>query len=66
MEPTLHSNDVIVTENVSSRLRRYDYGDIIVFKSLRNQKELVCKRIIGLPGDKIHFRDKRDVCMIFI
>lgn len=66
MEPTLHSNDVIVTENISSRLHRYNYGDIVVFRSSRNQKELVCKRIIALPGDRIYFQDKRHVSKISI
>lgn len=61
MEPTLHSTDVIFTETVSSRLHRYNYGDIIVFKSAQNHEELVCKRIVGLPGDKINFRDKHRV-----
>lgn len=55
MEPTLSSNDVIVTEHLSPMFKKFNYGDIVVSKSLNNPKEFVCKRIIGLPGDRIYF-----------
>ncbi|KAL0129799.1 hypothetical protein PUN28_001804 [Cardiocondyla obscurior] len=53
MEPTLYTNDVLLLERISIRLQRFEKGDIVVSKCPNNPKENICKRIVGLPGDKI-------------
>lgn len=53
MQPTLKTNDVVVVERISVLKHSYNYGDIVVSKSPSNPKEYICKRITGLPGDKI-------------
>lgn len=61
MQPTIYSNDILLTEHVSARLRRFDVGDIIIAKNPTNPREYICKRIVGLPGDKIHYGFKSAV-----
>ncbi|XP_053984801.1 mitochondrial inner membrane protease subunit 1 [Hylaeus anthracinus] len=53
MEPTLYSNDVLITERVSVRLQKLKKGDIIISKCPSNPKQHICKRVVGLPGDKV-------------
>lgn len=53
MQPTLYTNDIVLSEHISRRNYRFDYGDIVVSKSPSNPKEYICKRITGLPGDKM-------------
>lgn len=53
MLPNLHSNDqVLVLRNTT-----IDYGDIVILH--RSQDSDIVKRVIGLPGDKIEFKDNR-------
>ncbi|XP_015599355.1 mitochondrial inner membrane protease subunit 1 [Cephus cinctus] len=53
MEPTIYSNDVLFTEHISPRLQRMSKGDIIIAKCPSNPQQHICKRITGLPGDKV-------------
>lgn len=54
MEPTLYSNDVLITERISVRLQKLKKGDIIISKSPSDREQRICKRVVGLPGDKVH------------
>ncbi|CAN6234336.1 unnamed protein product [Urochloa humidicola] len=47
-------------------LYRYDLsrGDVVVFKSPRNHRELVVKRLIALPGDWIQVPEKQEIRQI--
>ncbi|XP_053698329.1 mitochondrial inner membrane protease subunit 1 [Sabethes cyaneus] len=53
MEPTLHTNNVLVTDRLSPRLNKLQRGDIVIARSPTNPMQHVCKRIVGLPGDRI-------------
>lgn len=53
MEPTLESNNILLTEHISPRLQKLRRGDIIIAKSPSNPRQNICKRIKGLPGDKV-------------
>ncbi|KAG6455013.1 mitochondrial inner membrane protease subunit 1 [Manduca sexta] len=53
MEPTLESNNILFTEHLSPRLQRLRRGDIVIAKCPSNPKQNICKRIVGLPGDKV-------------
>ncbi|XP_032511958.1 mitochondrial inner membrane protease subunit 1 [Danaus plexippus] len=63
MEPTLESNNILFTEHITPRLQRLKRGDIIIAKSPVNPKQNICKRIIGLPGDKVrgHFPKRSQI-----
>lgn len=53
MEPTLHTNNILITDRISPRLNHLQRGDIIITKSPTNPMQHVCKRIVGMPGDRI-------------
>lgn len=53
MEPTLHSNNVLLTEKVSVRRGHIERGDIIVARNPANPRQFICKRIVGMPGDTV-------------
>lgn len=53
MEPAFISGDYILTSRMTYKFRRFERGDVIVFKSPRNPDIEYIKRIIGLPSDKI-------------
>lgn len=53
MEPTIVSRDIVLTEHISVMLKKIKKGDIIVSKSPSNPKQYICKRVLGVPGDKI-------------
>lgn len=53
MEPTLHSDNILITERISARFNRFHRGDIIIAKNPTNPSQHICKRVVGLPGDKI-------------
>ncbi len=53
MEPTLHSGDYIFTSKITYKFRSVERGDVIVFKSPKNQDIEFIKRVIALPGDKV-------------
>ena len=53
MEPTLHSGDIILTEYMTLP-KHYDIGDIVIARSPANPLLHCCKRIIGLPGDRLY------------
>lgn len=57
MEPTLETNNILFTEHITPRLQRLRKGDIIIAKCPTDPKQNICKRITGLPGDKVrgHF-----------
>ncbi|XP_036338851.1 mitochondrial inner membrane protease subunit 1 [Rhagoletis pomonella] len=53
MEPTLHSKNILLTERISTRFHNPRRGDIIIAVSPTDPKQFICKRIIGIPGDRI-------------
>ncbi|XP_051885342.1 mitochondrial inner membrane protease subunit 1 isoform X4 [Pristis pectinata] len=53
MEPTIKSYDVIISEKLSRQFYRIEKGDVIIAKSPNDPKMNICKRVIGLEGDKV-------------
>jgi signal peptidase I len=62
MEPNLHTDQRLVVEKISyNRLwhvRGPQRGDVVVLR-LGNESELLIKRVIGLPGDRVEIRGGR-------
>ncbi|XP_012279656.1 mitochondrial inner membrane protease subunit 1 isoform X2 [Orussus abietinus] len=55
MEPTIRSNDILLTEHISTQFQTINKGDIIITKCPTNPREHICKRVIALPGDKVRY-----------
>lgn len=53
MVPNFHDGEYILTDKITYRFRAPQRGEVIVFKSPRNQEIDFIKRIIGLPGEKV-------------
>lgn len=53
MEPTLYTDNVLIADCISPRLNRIEAGDIIIARLPSNPKTLICKRIVGMPGDRL-------------
>lgn len=53
MEPTIQNSDIVFAENLSRHFYGIQRGDIVIAKSPSDPKSSICKRVIGLEGDKI-------------
>ncbi|KAE8606804.1 hypothetical protein XENTR_v10010873 [Xenopus tropicalis] len=53
MEPTIRNYDVLLCDNLSRHFFSIHKGDIIVAKSPDKPSVNICKRVIGLEGDKV-------------
>ena len=59
MEPNLHSNERLVVEKLSYRFHAPRRGDVIVIRDPGGSPELLIKRIIGLPGERVTITNGR-------
>ncbi|MCD6471074.1 signal peptidase I [bacterium] len=57
MEPTFENNDYLLIEEISYKFENPQRGDVIVFRSPRNPREYLIKRIIGLPNERVVIKD---------
>lgn len=60
MEPTLYTNDVLMTDCLTPRLNKIDTGHIIVARLPSKPQTLICKRIVGMPGDRIIYTNPNE------
>ncbi len=56
MKPTIEINDLCVSNRRAFVKTGPQRGDIITFYNVENEKYL-CKRVMGIPGDKVEFFD---------
>ncbi|MEN6313067.1 MAG: signal peptidase I [Clostridiaceae bacterium] len=56
MEPTLVEGDNLIVEKLGFRFGWLKRGDIIVFKSPQEDRQLI-KRLIAVEGDKVEIKD---------
>lgn len=57
MEPTIMTGDHIFGNRLAYSFSDPERYDIIIFRYPDDESQLFIKRIIGLPGDKVEFRD---------
>jgi len=53
MEPTFHTGEYLIVDQLSYRFHNPERGDVIVFKYPVIPSRFFIKRIIGLPGETI-------------
>ena len=56
METTLYNNDFMILDKISVKFNKINRFDIVVIKQ---PKERLIKRVIGLPGEVIEYKDNR-------
>jgi signal peptidase I len=57
MEPTLHNGERLFVNKFIYRFHPPERGDIIVFTPQGAPKKKYIKRVIGLPGETVSFKD---------
>lgn len=57
MEPTFSDNQFLIVSRVNYLVGEPQRGDIVVFHYPRNTEEDYIKRVLGLPGETVEFRD---------
>lgn len=54
MLPTLSATgDILLLERVSTRFKKIKSGDVVMALSPENPRLVVCKRVLGIEGDRI-------------
>ncbi|XP_066152456.1 mitochondrial inner membrane protease subunit 1 [Euwallacea fornicatus] len=53
MEPTIYSDDILFTEHITALTQSIKKGDVIIARCPTNPKQQICKRVVGVQGDKI-------------
>lgn len=57
MEPNLETNQRLVVEKVTYRFQEPQRGDVVVLRLPDHSRELLIKRVIGLPGERVAIHD---------
>lgn len=57
MEPTLRIGDIVLANGLAYIASDPQRGDIVIFKHDELGKEILIKRVIGIPGDSLMFVD---------
>ncbi|XP_064635106.1 mitochondrial inner membrane protease subunit 1-like [Lineus longissimus] len=53
MQPTIQSNDFVLTEAMSVRCWKIGRGDVVISQSPLNPHQQICKRVTATEGDRI-------------
>jgi len=59
MEPNLHTNERLVIEKISYHLHGPRRGDVVVLRDPAGSPEMLIKRVVGLPGERVTLADGR-------
>jgi signal peptidase I len=59
MEPNLHTNQRLVIEKLSYHFHGPRRGDVVVLHDPGGSPELLIKRVVGLPGERVTIADGR-------
>ncbi len=59
MEPNFEDGQYLIVDEITPRVDGYKRGEVIVFKFPQNLSQYYIKRIIGLPGETIEFKNDK-------
>ncbi len=57
MEPTIMTKDIVVGNPMAYKTKTPERGDIVYVQNKMTNNELYVKRIIGMPGENVSFKD---------
>lgn len=58
MYPTFNNADYLIIDELSYRFHTPERGDVVVFRYPNDPSRFFIKRIIGLPGETVVFKDR--------
>lgn len=58
MENTFHTGEYIFTSKIAYKFEPIKKGDVVIFKSPKNNEIELIKRVIALPGDQVLIRNQ--------
>ena len=58
MENTFHDREYIFTSKISYKFGPIKHGDVVIFKSPKNNEIELIKRVIALPGDTVMIQNE--------
>mgnify|MGYP000022839521 len=54
MFPTINATgDILLLEKLSTRFQKIRSGDVVIALSPENPRILICKRVLGLEGERV-------------
>lgn len=53
MQPTLYSDNILICNKIAKRFSSYNRNDIVIATHPSQPKNLICKRLIAIPGDYV-------------
>ena len=59
MEPNFSSGDYLLIDELTYYFKEPERGDVVVFHYPGNESTFYIKRVIGLPGERLSFKDGR-------
>ena len=57
MEPNFFDHEYLIIDEINYRFKAPTRGDVIVFRYPKDPQEYFIKRIVGLPGERVQFKD---------
>lgn len=57
MSPTFETGEYLIVDEISYRFNDPKRGDVVIVKKPGNTSENLIKRIIGLPGETLHYEN---------
>lgn len=57
MDPTFHTGQYLIVDELSYRFKTPERGDVVVFKYPLNPRKSFIKRLIGFPSETVSIRD---------
>lgn len=61
MKPTLFSDNILICNKIASRINRLSRNDIVIAIHPSNPQNLICKRLIALPGDIVLMNSPKEI-----
>ena len=58
METTFHHGEYLIVDQISYRFTEPSYGEVIVFRYPEDPTIPFIKRVVGVPGDHLQYKDK--------
>lgn len=53
MKPTLETHNILITNKIAQRFNSFRRNDVVIATHPHQPKNLICKRLIALPGDVV-------------